>query len=80
MATKTPPKEQQALYDEAVENSKASPPVVDKNIPADFGAPNGTPISNKDLLLPDIDRIFGRNKPPGNDLILKIIVDLLFYY
>lgn len=80
MATKTPPKGQQALYDEAVANSKAPPAVVDKNIPADFGAPNGTPISNKDLILTDIDRIFGRNKPPGKDLFLKNIADLLFYF
>jgi len=71
MATKTPPKEQQALYDEAVANSKPPSSTVNPNIPTDFGSPNGTPITNKSVLLPDIDRIFGRNKPPGIKLILK---------
>jgi len=41
-------------------------------IPVDFGAPNGTEISNKATLLTEIDRALGVHKPPDLEYLFVL--------
>lgn len=45
------------------------PVAISEKIPDDFGAHNGTPISNKSTLLSEVDACIGTNKPPSVEYI-----------
>lgn len=41
-------------------------------VPPDFGASNGTPISNKETLFNDIDSKLGKSKPPAIEYLFVL--------
>ncbi len=51
------------LLDESPNQAAARKATQGRPIPDDFGMPSGTPIANKDTILPDLWKSFGRKEP-----------------
>ncbi len=58
------------LLAETVDMRSARLALRGRPVPDDFGVPSGTPIANKDTILPDLWRSLGSNKPPAAVFIL----------